>query len=476
MRTTELAVTLIYIVVCIGIGLWARSKVRESKDDYWVAGRRVGVFTNTWAIMAALASGGSILGVTGLGYRLGLPYVFSMYAGAVVGFPIAAILVAKPLVNLGKYTITDFLTERFDSKLLKVVIPLIILISMGTYIVAQMKAAGVAAQYLLAISYNHAIILTSIVFILYVSIGGMWAVTVTDVLQGIIMVGMMLLVAVISLARFGGLGGLLTQATAVAPNIGQLVNMPMSSYVGAFVVWAAAIPVIPHIVMRIYTSKDVKSARLSLNYAMLIYAFMIFFGVVGISAGGHLLAPGLKDADTVYLIMVENFLPRVLGGLALAAVMAAVMSTTDALLLACASAVSHDLYERVINPKASDKTLVNISLVTTWVIGLLAMFFAFNPPKLLTMLYTAAVGLIVSSLFVPTILGIWWKGTNTQGATAGVLVGAVSYLWLLWFTKMPALSHVLVSLPLCLAVTVIVSLLSPPPSAATLERVQQLHR
>jgi len=476
MRTTELTVTLIYIVVCIGIGLWARSKVRESKDDYWVAGRRVGVFTNTWAIMAALASGGSILGVTGLGYRLGLPYVFSMYAGAVVGFPIAAMLVAKPLVNLGKYTITDFLTERFDSKLLKVVIPLIIVISMGTYIVAQMKAAGVAAQYLLGISYNHAIILTSVVFILYVSIGGMWAVTVTDVLQGIIMVGMMLLVAAISLARFGGLGGLLTQATAAAPNIGKLVNMPMSSYVGAFVVWAAAIPVIPHIVMRIYTSKDVKSARLSLNYAMLIYAFMIFFGVVGISAGGHLLAPGLKDADTVYLIMVESFLPRVLGGLALAAVMAAVMSTTDALLLACASAVSHDLYERVINPRASDKTLVNISLVTTWVIGLLAMFFAFNPPKLLTMLYTAAVGLIVSSLFVPTILGIWWKGTNTQGATAGVLVGAVSYLWLLWFTKMPALSHVLVSLPLCLFVTVIVSLLTPPPSAATLERVQQLHK
>ena len=304
MKFIKFSLTILYLVACIGIGIWANRKVKESQDDYWVAGRSVSTFTNTWAIMAALASGGSVLGVMGLAYKNGIPYTFSMYAGAAAGFPLAAVLVAKQLRNLGKYTITDFLAFRYNSKAIQIIIPIIIILSMGTYIVAQMKAAGITAQYLLGISYTQAVLITAFVFITYVSIGGMWAITVTDVVQGMLMVFMVLITAVVLFFNFGGVTSILTQATAVSPKLGDMVAIPTSSYIGAFVVWFIAISITPHLVMRVFTAENSKSARYALNYSVIIYAFMIVFGVLGIATAGHLVLPNLKDADTLFLKLI----------------------------------------------------------------------------------------------------------------------------------------------------------------------------
>ncbi len=476
MKTLELGIVLAYVLACIWIGYWVQKRAKQSKEDYWIAGRQIGTFANSWAMMAALASGGSVLGVTALGYSLGIPYVFSMYAGAVVGFPLASILIARQLRNLKHVTVTDFFTFRYRSPVLEWLVPILIVVSLGTYIVAQMKAASVTAQFLLGIPYNTALVITALVFIAYVSIGGMWAVTITDIMQGILVVFMVLTLGVVAMFAFGGPANLIAQATSVRPQLGAVASLPLISYIGAFVVWGGGALVLPHLVMRIFTSRDVRSAKQSLNYSMLIYAVFIIVGVLGISTAGHLVFPDLKDADSLFLVMTGKYLPRFFAGLAVAAVMAAVMSTTDGLLLACASAVAHDIYEKKINPNASDRTVINVGTVTTWVIGLLAMFFAFKPPKLLTMLYTAAVGLLVSSFLFPIVLGIWWKRASTAGATASVIVGAVSYLYLLWFTKMPSLSHVLVSLPLSLVTLVVVSIFTPPPAAEVIAALDEAHK
>ena len=113
----ERALVLIYLVGCIGIGILASRRVLASRDEYWVAGRRIGTLVNAMAIMAALASGGSIIGVMGLAYSRGIPSTLALFAGAVVGFPLASILVARPLRNFGKYTITDFLVFRYPHRL-----------------------------------------------------------------------------------------------------------------------------------------------------------------------------------------------------------------------------------------------------------------------------------------------------------------------------------------------------------------------
>lgn len=476
MKTIEFTLTVLYLCACIGIGMWARNKVKNSTDDYWVAGRNIGTFANSWAMMAALASGGSVLGVMGLAYATGIPYTFSMYAGAAAGFPLAAVLVAKQLRNLGIYTITDFLRFRYKNKAIELIVPIIIILAMGAYIVAQMKAAGITAVYLLGIPYNYAIVITAIVFISYVSIGGMWAITLTDVVQGILMVGMVLILAVVLFGNFGGITPILTQAVEASPKLGAVVGLSTASYVGAFVVWFIAGCITPHLVMRVFTSRDVRSAKYSLNYAIVIYAFMIVFGVIAVASAGHIVLPDLQDPDTLFLKLIEMYLPRVIGGFAVAAVMAAVMSTTDALLLAVSSAVVNDIYCKFVNREATERQVVKIGLIATWVVGILAVFFALNPPKLLTMFYTAAVGWLGSALFAPVVLGIWWKKATTKGALWSIIIGSVSYLYLLWFTKMPALTHILVSLPLAFAVHVVVSLASQPADQAVLARVAELHQ
>ena len=477
MKAVEFTVTLIYIIACILIGVWANKKVSNSTDDYWVAGRKIGTFANSWALMAALASGGSILGVNGLGFKMGLPYVFAMFSGAAAGFPLAAILMAKQFRNLKARTVTEFFNFRYNNKAVSIIVPILIMLCMEVYIVAQLKAAGITAVYLLGLPYNYAVILTSIVFTLYVSIGGMWAITITDIVQGMLMVFMVLIVAFLIFASFGGITPLLIQATTANPKLGNVAAMPVSSYIGAFVVWFIAACTVPHLVMRVFSTRDGKTAKLSLNYAVIIYAFMIVFGVMAISSVGHIYFADLKDADMLFLKVIEKYLPsRIINGLAVAAVMAAVMSTTDALILAVTSAVVNDVYAKFINTKASENQIVKLSIVVTWIAGLLAVIFALNPPKLLTMLYTAAIGLLGSSLFPSIILGLWWKKANEKGALASIIIGGVLYCYLLWFTKMPSLSHILISLPVSFITHIVVSSLTHYSNEEIISKVNELHQ
>ena len=199
----ERVLVVLYLLGCIGIGVFASKKVLGSRDEYWVAGRRIGTVVNAMAIMASLASGGSIIGVMGLAYSQGIPATLALFAGAVLGFPIASLLVARPLRNFGRYTITDFLVFRYPSAVVRYLVPLLIVIAFTVYIVAQLKAAGITANALLGIPYETALTLATVVFILYVSIGGMIAITWTDVIQGLLMLTVILGTAVFMVWRVG---------------------------------------------------------------------------------------------------------------------------------------------------------------------------------------------------------------------------------------------------------------------------------
>lgn len=423
----ERTLVLVYLLACIGIGLAASRKVLGSRDEYWVAGRRIGTLVNSMAIMAALASGGSIIGVMGLAYSQGMPATLALFAGSIMGFPIASILVARPLRNFGKYTITDFLGYRYPSAVVRYFVPTLIVIAFVVYIVAQLKAAGITATALLGIPYDTALALSTLVFIIYVSFGGMVAITWTDVIQGLLMLAVVVGAAAVFLGRVGSPLEIIGRATAVAPELGQVTNQPVSSYLGYFVIWMTAIPVIPHIVMRVFTAKDAKSARLSMNIAMFAYSGLILAAVLVIVPVGRLDFPGLGDADQLFLRVMEAQFPPVVRGIAVAAVLAAVMSTTDALLLACSSAIAHDLLGGVLRRRASERVMTVVRIGSTWLVGLIALVWAFSPPELISRFYTAGVGLLSSSLFVPTIAGLWWKRANRTGGMAALVGGAVVY-------------------------------------------------
>ena len=424
----ERVLVVLYLAGCLGIGVFASRRVLGSGDEYWVAGRRIGTAVNAMAIMASLASGGSIIGVMGLAYSQGIPATLALFAGAVIGFPLASLLVARPLRNFGKYTITDFLTFRYPSALVQYLVPSLIVIAFTVYIVAQLKAAGITANALLGIPYNVALVLATLVFVIYVSFGGMLAITWTDVIQGILMLAVVLGTALAMMWRVGSPIELMRQATEVAPELGQVSQQPVSSYLGYFLIWATAIPVIPHIVMRVFTARDADSARMSLNLAMLAYSVMILAAVLIVVPMGKTLFPSLEDADQLFLKVMQAEFPTLIRGLAVAAVLAAVMSTTDALLLACSSAIAHDILGHLLKDRASDKALSAIRVGSAWVIGLLALFWALSPPELITRFYTAGIGLLSASLFVATLAGLWWRRANRAGGVLSITLGAMTYV------------------------------------------------
>jgi len=221
---------------------------------------------------------------------------------------------------------------------------------------------------------------------------------------------------------------LMRQATLVAPEFGQLPEGGVAGSVGYFVIWATAVPVIPHIVMRVYTARDGRSAQRALNLAMLAYSAMILAAVLAIVPVGKLGFPGLEDADQIFLMVMRAEFPAVVRGVAVAAVLAAVMSTTDALLLACSSAVAHDLLGGLLGRRTSARAQAAIGVAAAWVIGGLALCGALSPPTLLTRFYTAGIGLLSAGLFVPTIAGLWWRRANRAGGVASLLAGAGTYV------------------------------------------------
>jgi sodium/pantothenate symporter len=472
----ERTLVIFYLLGCIAIGVLASRKVLASRDEYWVAGRRVGTWVNAMAIMAALASGGSIIGVMGLAYGRGVPYTLSLFAGAVLGFPLASILVAKPLRKFGKFTITDFLTFRYPHVIVRYLVPTLIVVSFTVYIVAQMKAAGITAQTLLGIPYQQAVTLSAVVFVLYVSIGGMLAITWTDVVQGALMLLVILGTAFAMMMQNGTPIDIIAQASVKAPELGQVANQPLASYLGSFVIWAAAIPVIPHIVMRVFTAKDSEGARLSLNIAMVMYSIMILAAVMVIVPVGKMSFPNLQDADQIFLEVMKNQFPPLIRGLAVAAVIAAVMSTTDALLLACSSAISHDLLGDYLKEHVSEKTENRINVAIVWVVGIAAMIFAYSPPKLITEFYSAAIGILSAGLFVPVVAGLWWKKANLLGGIASIVMGVGAYLTVQFNPDAPPLAAILYGLPASALAMVVFSQFGSITSYDIQSTIEGLHR
>lgn len=480
----EATILALYLLGCVGIGVVASRRVLTSNDDYWVAGRSIGTWTNAMAIMATLASGGSIVGVMGYAYSLGIPATLALYAGAVVGFPIASLLVAKPLRNFGRYTITDFLDWRYPHPLVRWVVPVLIVVSFTAYIIAQLKAAGVTAQVLLDVDYQVAIVASTLVFVAYVSFGGMLAITWTDMVQGAIMLALVLGASALVLVQDGDAASLLPRAVEQAPALGEPGVFGRASLSGSFLLWATAIPVVPHVVMRVYTSKDAHSARLSLNLAMVAYSAIVLAAVFVIVPIGVLDHPEITDPDTIFHLVIEGRFPPVVRGIAVAAVIAAVMSTTDALLLACSSAVAHDLFERWRETRGlepwSAKAMGRVNLAVVWVVGLVAMVLALNPPELITRFYSAAIGLLAASLFVPLIAGLWWRRATALGGALAVVLGASVYLVVqldvLGDAFNPAtFSAILYALPASLLGMVVGTLLQPPPDDEQLETLARLH-
>jgi Na+/proline symporter len=208
---------------------------------------------------------------------------------------------------------------------------------------------------------------------------------------------------------------------------------------------------------------------------MLAYSALILAAVFLIVPVGKLEFPDLADADQVFLKVMQSRFPPLVRGVAVAAVLAAVMSTTDALLLACSSSISHDLLGNVLRERASQRTIDLVRVGTAWVIGLLALYWAYSPPELISQFYTAGVGLLSGSLFVPVIAGLWWKKANRIGGVLALVAGALTYV-LVHLQILPLdIAPILASLAVSALAMAAGGLLGAPDSREMIEAIEKLH-
>jgi len=209
---------------------------------------------------------------------------------------------------------------------------------------------------------------------------------------------------------------------------------------------------------------------------MIFYSLLILTAVFVIVPFGKSQFPDLVDADLLFLEVIRDQFSPLFRGLAVAAVMAAVMSTTDALLLACSSAIAHDIVGAALGKPPSDKTVARLNIIVVWTVGLIAMFLAYSPPALITQLYSSAIGVLSASLFVPVVAGLWWKRANRMGGVASMALGAAVYLWVQNIPEAPPLSAILFALPASALAMWACSVFGTPDSESHIEAIGKLHQ
>lgn len=347
------AVTLlIYLAVLVAIGVWAQRRVGDTAD-FHLAGRRMGPVIAALSASASSSSAWTLLGMSGAAYAWGLQAIWLVPA-VVSGFFINWVFIAPRLQPASHrsqaLTLVEFLAQGVSDQVqtrLRAVGALLILFCFTFYVASQFQAAGTAISTALPVTPALAMIVGAVIVIGYVFLGGFWAASVTDALQGLMMLVVALILPLVALAAVGGPGELIAGMRALdQPELMRWVDQPGLFTAALFVAGLFGIglgyPGQPHVVnrfMALRSARDVRFARaVALSWAVLIYIGMVLLGW-----SGRVLLPALADGESVLLTLSVELLPAVLGGIITGGVLAAIMSTADSQLLVAGSAVSHDL-------------------------------------------------------------------------------------------------------------------------------------
>ncbi len=514
----------IAMTICIYavIGVLART---AQVSQYYVAGREVPPLFNGMATAADWMSGASFVGMAGSLYILGYDGL-AFVVGWTGGYVLVAILLAPYLRKFGAYTVPDFLGSRYGGNTARMIGIVILFCCSFTYVTAQTYATGIITSRFLQIPFEWAVFIGLTGILVCSMLGGMRGVTWTQVAQYIVLIVAYMLPVVILSYQVTGVpipqlmyGGVLEKITALEQSFGiaKMTVVPFTHYnplnfFGLIVCLMLGTASLPHILMRFFTTPSVKAARMSVGWALL-FIFLLYFtapayatfakyeiyaNVIGsqISAlpewvelwsnvglltvtdansDGILQYAELSiNRDIVVLATPEIAgLPYVIAGLVAAGGLAAALSTADGLLLAIANAFSHDVYYRMVNPKADAETRLIVARVLLVVIAFAAAMLARTKPADILSMVAWAFSIAASGLFPALVLGIWWKRTNTPGAVSGMLVGFGVCLWYLvgtryggqdlWF-GVGNISAGLFGIPAGFATMIVVSLLTKAPS------------
>jgi cation/acetate symporter len=544
------------------IGILSRTM---QADAYYVAGRQVPTVFNGMATAADWMSGASFVAMAGGIFYGGYTYM-AFLVGWTGGYVLVSSLLAPYLRKFGCYTVPDFIGTRYGGNFVRACAVLVLVLASFTYVTAQINATGTIASRFLGIPFELGVWVGLVSILLCSMLGGMRAVTWTQVAQYIVLIIAYLLpifwlsnkfgfgffpqfMLGDEVARLGELEqqyGLVKNSAAAVKSAGvpgglKSISVSHSGVAeGGMAAWkfislAICMMVgtasLPHILMRYFTTPSVKSARRSVAWS-LFFIFLLYFsapalatlakisildpnlatGIIGKSIADVQSIGWVKEWIAVKQAYIADFngdgilqlnewfmrgdvivlatpemggLPYVISGLVAAGGMAAAMSTADGLILAISNALSHDVYYKIVDPKADVAKRLIVARILLVVTGAFGAYIA-------SMRLTGILGSVawafdfaMSGLFFPLVLGVWWKRATRQGAIAGMLLGLgagtayLIYVAPAFMGNAPwmGIDHLrfgLIGAPVCLISMVVVSLMTPEPDAKTQAMVDEV--
>ena len=472
----------VYLALVFGIGFIAgglrRRKGPDFMEEYFIGSRSFGWFVLAMTLVATYVSASSYVGGPGAAYKFGLGWVFLAMIQLPTAFLTLAVLGKKFAIvgrRINAVTLNDFLRHRYESKL----VVLLGSVSVLAFFVAAMSAQFIGGarlfEVITGVSYRWGLVIFALTVVIYTTVGGFRAVALTDAIQGIVMFigGFFILFGILNTG--GGMHNIIMKLKEIDPGLitpfgsGNFVAKPF--ILSFWVLVGFAVVGLPQSAVRCMAYKDSRSLHLGIICSTFALGFLIlvmhFAGAVG-----QAIVPGLEVGDRVLPTMVLQIMPPVFAGLFLAGPVAAIMSTIDSQLILASAAVVKDIYLNYVNPNAGRKTLSNISITATAILGGVVLLVSLNPPPLLIWINLFAFGGLEAAFLWPTILGLYWKRANASGVIASMITGIVSFIVFNQFGIVfisPRVNAIVPAIVLSFMVLVVVSFLTPAPKKEVLD-------
>jgi sodium/proline symporter len=436
------ATLIVYQLLLLAIGWWA-SKRNLDSEDFYLGGRKLGGAVAALSASASSSSAWSLLGVSGAAFAWGLPAIWLIPA-TISGFIINWVWIAPRLRQQSKdnraVTLTEFLAGPRGDPARRAILwlgSIVILFSFTFYVASQFQAAGNTFASVLEIPQAPAILIGAAVVLAYVWLGGFWAASVTDSLQGLLMAAAAVILPLAALVAVGGFGPLIENLLAGGETGFRLwTGQPSLVVALGFVIGLLGIglgyPGQPHVVNRFMAAGSDGAIRrgrvIAIAWAVIIYCGMVLLGWCG-----RLLLSSQAEAEHVLFDVATMLLPAVFAGVMVSAILSAIMSTADSQLLVAASSVSHDLRDG----RTGDAGSLRRARWTVIFVGLAAILLAIVfPDKIFTRVLFAWQALAAS--FGPLLVVTLWRGpVRPYFRIAALACGFTLTVALSWTTDTP---------------------------------------
>ena len=439
--TTSVFLTLVfYNAILIGVGLWAKGR-NENVSDFYLAGRGLGPWIAAISASASSSSAWTLLGVSGAAYAWGLPALW-LFPVTVGGFLINWVWVAPRLKRLageeGAVTLSAVVAPEGLGESRRVILrvaAIIIVFCFVFYVASQFEAAGKAFESTFALSKQISILIGAGIVLAYTLLGGFWAVSVTDSVQGVLMFFAAIVLPAVALTAVGGFDALITGLFSIgdsgSPTASLSALMTVFFVFGLFGI-TIGYPGQPHVVNRYMALKDEKSLRhgrvIAITWAVIVYAGML---LVGFSA--RVLFSDLGDPEQVLFKVAGDLLPPVVAGVMLAAVLSAIMSTADSQLLVASSAISYDWNladGKIDSGLGKSRITVVVVLILATILALVWRADIFSRVLFAWSSLGSAFGPIL-------ILRLMGRSISARATLAAMLTGFGLTVLISWFPAMP---------------------------------------